>query len=205
MTGIGAAVLTADAPVTVLDVSTGTTGAGASDRDYCLVKVKVDPEVNIWVSLPMAAWNGRFRAEGNGVFAGNTQLGVATDSVRQGFVGVKTDTGHTGSPLSGAFGMLSVGNPNVPAQEDFAQRSMHLMAVVGKQLTKAFYAQDPVRSYWYGCSTGGRQGLMMAQRYPEDFDAILAGAPAIHWVRVQAYHTWPQVAMREAAGGPVAA
>jgi pimeloyl-ACP methyl ester carboxylesterase len=70
------------------------------------------------------------------------------------------------------------------------------MAAVGKQVTKAFYGQDPVRSYWYGCSTGGRQGMMMAQRYPEDYDAILAGAPAIHWDRFQAYQIWPQVVMK---------
>lgn len=202
MAGIGATTLSADAPVTVLAVSTGTTGAAATDREYCLVRVRVDTAVNIWVSLPTSNWNGRFRAEGNGVYAGT--VGVTNDSVRQGFVGVQTDTGHAGSPLSGAFGMLSPGNPNVPLQEDFAHRSMHLAAVIGKQLTKAYYAQDPVRSYWYGCSTGGRQGLMMAQRYPEDFDAILAGAPAIHWDRFQAYHIWPQIAMREDAGGPVA-
>ncbi|WP_372659095.1 tannase/feruloyl esterase family alpha/beta hydrolase [Hydrogenophaga sp.] len=205
MAGIGATALSADAPVTILDVSTGSTGSGATDRAYCLVKVKVDPQVNIWVSLPSADWNGRFRAEGNGVYAGDSQLGVATDSVRQGFVGTKTDTGHTGSSLSGAFGMLSPGNANVQLQEDFAHRSMHLMAVVGKQLTKAFYSQDPLRSYWYGCSTGGRQGLMMAQRYPADFDAILAGAPAIHWDRFQAYQIWPQVAMSLEAGGPMSA
>ncbi|NIM39634.1 MAG: tannase/feruloyl esterase family alpha/beta hydrolase [Hydrogenophaga sp.] len=202
MAGIGAATLTADAPLSIVEVSTGTTtGGGARDRDYCLVKVRVDQAVNIWVSMPTTQWNGRLRAEGNGVYAGN--VNVTSDSVRQGFVGVMTDTGHATSPLSGAFGMLSPGNPNVPLQEDFAHRSMHLAAVIGKQLTKAYYEQDPVRSYWYGCSTGGRQGLMMAQRYPEDFDAILAGAPAIHWDRFQAYHIWPQIAMREDAGGPV--
>ncbi|MGE0497105.1 MAG: tannase/feruloyl esterase family alpha/beta hydrolase [Ramlibacter sp.] len=212
MQGIGAARLTADAAVTILDVSSGKTGDASTDRAYCLVKVKVDPQVNIWVTLPSSNWNGRFRAEGNGVYAGPSQLGVATDSVKQGFVGTKTDTGHTGpagSPLpdflSGAFGMLSPGVANTQLQNDFAHRSMHLMAVVGKQLTKAFYSQDPVRSYWYGCSTGGRQGLMMAQRYPEDFDAILAGAPAIHWDRFQAYQIWPQVAMRQEAGGPMSA
>ncbi len=202
MAGIGAATLTADAPLTIVEVSAGTTtGGGARDRDYCLVKVRVDQAVNIWVSMPTTQWNGRLRAEGNGVYAGNVNL--TRDSGRQGFVGVMTDTGHATSPLSGAFGMLSPGNPNVPLQEDFAHRSMHLAAVIGKQLTKAYYEQDPVRSYWYGCSTGGRQGLMMAQRYPEDFDAILAGAPAIHWDRFQAYHIWPQIAMREDAGGPV--
>ena len=204
MAGIGATRLTADTPATVVDVVSGTTGSASTDKPYCLVKVKVDPQVNIWVALPSTDWNGRFRAEGNGVYAGASQLGVATDSVRQGFVGVKTDTGHDSmNALSGAFGMESVGKPNTQLQEDFAHRSEHLMAVIGKQLTKAFYGEDPVRSYWYGCSTGGRQGLMMAQRYPQDYDAILAGAPAIHWDRFQAYQIWPQVAMREEAGGPV--
>ena len=204
MQGIGAAALSADAHVTVLDVSTGTTGSAASDKTYCLVKVKVDPQVNIWVSLPMSAWNGRFRAEGNGVYAGDAQLGPAVDSIRQGFVGTKTDTGHSGFLLSGAFGMLAPGQPNTQLQTDFAYRSEHLMAVIGKQVAKAFYDQDPLRSYWYGCSTGGRQGLMMAQRYPNDYDAIVAGAPAIHWDRFQAYQIWPQVAMKFDAGGPVA-
>jgi pimeloyl-ACP methyl ester carboxylesterase len=203
MQGIGSTLLKADAPATILEVTTGTTGPAASDKPYCMVKVKVDPQVNIWVSLPAAAWNGRFRAEGNGVYAGDAQLVPAVDSVRQGFAGATTDTGHTGFFLSGAFGMESPGKANTQLQTDFAHRSEHLMAVIGKQLVKAFYGQDPVRSYWYGCSTGGRQGLMMAQRYPADYDAILAGAPAIHWDRFQAYQIWPQVVMQAHAGGPL--
>lgn len=201
MAGIGATKLTADDTVTILDAATGTTGTGATDKPYCLVKVKVAQAINIWVAMPTSAWNGRFRSEGGGVYAGS--VGVAADSVRQGFVGVQTDTGHASFILSGAFGMLSPGVPNIPLQTDFAYRSEHLMAVIGKQLVKAFYTQDPVRSYWYGCSTGGRQGLMMAQRYPDDYDAILAGAPAIHWDRFQAAQIWPQVVMRQelAVGG----
>lgn len=205
MQGIGATLLTADAPVSILGVSTGTTGSAASDKPYCLVKVKVDPQVNIWVSLPAGAWNGRFRAEGNGVYAGSLQLAPAVDSIRQGFAGATTDTGHAGFFLSGAFGMESPGKANTQLQTDFAHRSEHLMAVIGKQLVKAFYSADPVRSYWYGCSTGGRQGLMMAQRYPADYDAILAGAPAIQWDRFQAYQIWPQVVMQADAGGPLSA
>jgi pimeloyl-ACP methyl ester carboxylesterase len=77
------------------------------------------------------------------------------------------------------------------------------MAVIGKQLAQAFYGQAPVRNYWFGCSTGGRQGLMMAQRYPQDFDAIVAGAPAIHWDRFQAYQIWPQVVMNLDLGAPI--
>jgi hypothetical protein len=202
MAGIGATTLTADDTVTILDAATGTTGTGPTDKPYCLVKVKVAQAINIWVAMPTSAWNGRFRSEGGGVYVGS--VGVAADSVRQGFVGVQTDTGHSSFILSGAFGMLSPGVPNTALQTDFAYRSEHLMAVIGKQLVKAYYSQDPVRSYWYGCSTGGRQGLMMAQRYPGDYDAILAGAPAIHWDRFQAAQIWAQVVMRqELAGGGV--
>ena len=213
MTGIGAASITADAPVTILEVSTATTGSTSSDRAYCLVKTRVGSNVNIWVALPTSAWNGRLRSEGNGVYAGASQLVVPVDSVKQGFVGVKTDTGHAGTAkpptmldfLDGSWGMASPGVANTQLQEDFAHRSMNLMSVVGKQVAKAFYAKDPVRAYWYGCSTGGRQGLMMAQRYPAAYDAILAGAPAIHWDRFQAYQIWPQLTMKLEAGGPMSA
>lgn len=198
--GIGAATLEADKPVQILEVSTGTTDA-TGGVPYCLVKVRVDPAVNIWVAMPTdSKWNGRLRSEGGGGYAGS--VNVARDSVRQGFVGIQTDTGHEAS-VGGSFGMLSVGVPNTQLQEDFAHRSEHLMAVIGKQLIQAFYGQAPVRSYWYGCSTGGRQGLMMAQRYPDDYDGIVAGAPAIHWDRFQAYQIWPQVVMQQDLGAPM--
>ena len=119
---------------------------------------------------------------------------------------MQTDTGHTGG--SGTFGMLTPvpnGAPDVQLQSDFAFRSEHLMAVIGKQSTQAFYGELPHFSYWNGCSTGGRQGLRMAQHFPGDYDGILAGAPAFHWDRFQAAQIWPQVAMRIDAGGPIAA
>ncbi len=204
MAGIGGLNYTADAPVTVLEVSTAnTTGAPGRDKPYCLVKLRVDPQVNIWVAMPTGGWNGRFRAEGNGVYAGAVAL--AADSVRQDFVGVTTDTGHSGFFLSGAFGMAAPGQPNTPLQIDFAYRSQYLMSVVGKQVTQAYYGRAPLRSYWYGCSTGGRQGLAMAQRYPEAYDAILAGAPAIHWDRFQAYQIWPQVVYKGLGVTPLSA
>jgi hypothetical protein len=211
--GIGSAPLFSDLPtlpttnppndtsVTVLEVSTGTTAAPAS-RPYCLVKLLVRPAINIWVALP-ADWNGRLQSEGGGGYAGS--VNVANNSVNGGYIGVQTDTGHVGG--SGTFGMLTPvpnGAPNVQLQIDFAYRSEHLMAHLGKQLALAYYGQFPVRSYWNGCSTGGRQGLRMAQDFPGDYDGILAGAPAIHWDRFQAYQIWPQVAMRLDAGGPIA-
>src|SRR6266850_4295664 len=97
--------------------------------------------------------------------------------------------------------MLAPGRPNTALQIDFAYRSEHLMSVIGRQLTDAFYGKPPAYAYWNGCSTGGRQGLMMAQRFPEDYNGILAGAPAIHWDRFQAAQIWPQVVMlRDNAG-----
>ena len=198
-----------DSSATITSVSTGTTAAPAS-VPYCLVKVLVPPAINIWVGLPMNnQWNGRLQSEGGGGYAGS--VGVATGSINGGYVGIQTDTGHSGG--SGTFGCLNnctgnnasnPGAPDVQLQTDFAYRSEHEMAVIGKQLAQAYYGQLPVFSYWNGCSTGGRQGMRMAQQFPADYNGILAGAPAFHWDRFQAYQIWPQVAMRIDAGGPVA-
>jgi hypothetical protein len=204
--GIGAAELVADGPpVRVTSVSTGTAGPVS----YCLVKVLVPEAINIWVGLPMSgAWNGRWQSVGGGGYAGG--VNAPNGALAAGYAAAATDTGHRGGrpdmPFGGAdgsFGMLPSGKPNVAAQTDFAHRSEHLMAVIGKQLVKAFYGQDPKYSYWNGCSTGGRQGLRMAQDYPADYDGILAGAPAIHWDRFQAEQIWPQVVQLRDNGGPI--
>jgi len=136
---------------------------------------------------------------GGGGYAGT--VGPPAAAVQGGYIGITTDTGHTGS--DGTFGMKSPGVANEDLWVDFAYRSEHLMSVVGKQLAQAFYGKPPELSYWNGCSTGGRQGLMMAQRFPEDYNGILAGAPAINWDRFQAAQMWPQVAMRVENGGAV--
>jgi hypothetical protein len=215
--GIGQAHLVSDLPtalstnppndtsVTITSVSTGTTGG----IPYCLVKLLVKPAINIWVGLPTGGnWNGRLQSEGGGGYAGS--VGTATGSIAAGYIGVQTDTGHTGG--SGTFGCLnncagatqaSPGIMDKQLQTDFAYRSEHLMAVLGKQLAQAFYGQLPVYSYWNGCSTGGRQGLRMAQQFPTDYNGILAGAPAIHWDRFQAYQIWPQMVMSLDTGGPI--
>jgi hypothetical protein len=200
LTGIGATQLAADklldgsvAAATITGV-TAVAAAGANPA-YCRVNVKVDPAINFVVVMPTDYWNGRFQSEGGGGYAGSA--GVSTAALTRHWVGVQTDTGHT-SAVGGAFGMKTVNGVNVAdtqLQTDFAYRSEHLMSVIGKQLSKAFYGQDPIRSYWNGCSTGGRQGLRMAQDFPDDYDAIFAGSSAIHWDRFQAYQIWPQVAM----------
>lgn len=205
--GIGSVTLVADGPpVTILSAAPATTPAPAA-VPYCLVKVLVPQAINIWVGLPNN-WNGKWQSLGGGGYAGS--VSAPTGAVNGGYAGATTDTGHTGG--SGTFGCVNncVGNsasnpgqPNIPLQIDFAYRSEHLMAVVGKQLVQAFYGQLPVYSYWNGCSTGGRQGLRMAQDYPADYDGILAGAPAIHWDRFQAGQIWYQVVQYRDNGGAI--
>ena len=199
--GIGASALTADGVTPrITEVSTGKQGS----VDYCLVKVLVPQSINIWVGLPMqGAWNGRWQSVGGGVYAGS--VNVPAEALAAGYAAATTDTGHTGgrpgvqvAMLDGSFGMLRPGEPNTPLQQDFAYRSEHLMAVIGKQLVLKFYGRAPEYSYWNGCSTGGRQGLRMVQDFPDDYDGVLAGAPAIHWDRFQAAMLWyPMVARLE--------
>ena len=221
--GIGSVTLVADGPpVTILSAAPGTAGSGASAVPYCLVKVLVPQAINIWVGLPMGGkWNGRWQSVGGGVYAGQAQLVPPTDALSGGYAAAVTDTGHAGGPprfppflsfLDGSFGCVNncagnsaanPGQPNVALQMDFAARSEHMMAVIGKQLVKAFYSQRPLYSYWNGCSTGGRQGLRMAQDYPGDYDGILAGAPAIHWDRFQAAQAWYWLVQQLDNGGPI--
>jgi len=190
--------LQADAPVTIVDVAPSEAVRDAQKLPYCLVKLSVPEAINIWVGLPME-WNGRLVSIGGGGYVG--RIGPPALAIEGGYVGVTTDTGHTGT--DGSFGMLAPGKPNRALQVDFAYRSEHLMGVLGKQVAQAFYRKAPQYSYWNGCSTGGRQGLMMAQRFPDDYDGVLAGAPAIHWDRFQAAQLWPQIAMRVENGAPV--
>jgi hypothetical protein len=208
--GIGSVRLVADGPpVTIEAVSMETAGSGAGAVPYCLVKVLVPKAIHIWVGLPTGGkWNGRWQSLGGGGYVGSNSL--PTGAVLGGYAGATTDTGHTGGRadlpvpiLDGSFGMKSPGVPNVSAQVDFAWRSEHLMAVIGKQLVRAFYGKSPSYSYWNGCSTGGRQGLRMAQEFPSDYDGILAGAPAIHWDRFQAGQIWYQLVQFRDNGGPI--
>ena len=198
--GIGSVKLKADKPPKILEAVSAIVGKDASAVPYCLVKVLVPDAVNIWVTLPMEGkWNGKLQSIGGGGYAGTVT--APTTPVLGGYVGVATDTGH--SDVDGSFGMKSPGVANKPLWVDFAYRSEHLMAVVGKQLAQAFYGKGPQFSYWNGCSTGGRQGLMMAQRFPDDYNGILAGAPAINWDRLKVAQIWPQVVMLRENGGVV--
>jgi feruloyl esterase len=142
---------------------------------FCRVAATLTPssdsDIKIEVWLPAASWNGKFQAVGNGGWAGAISYGALASALQEGYATASTDTGHTGG--NAAF---AIGHPDKVI--DFAYRAVHEMAVKSKAIISAFYDRAPRFSYWTGCSTGGRQGLMEAQRYPEDFDGIIAGAPA---------------------------
>lgn len=175
------------------DVSVALTHLGVGDR------------VGLRVWLPRRSWNGRFQATGGGGFSAGGSERALVPAVREGYAVATTDAGARTRRLGRPDWALNRdGTVNEALLENFAHRSVHEMSVIGKQLTASFYGRPAAYSYWTGCSTGGRQGLMEAQRYPTDFNGILAAAPAINWDRLTVAQFWPQVVMNEAHVYPTA-
>ncbi|MGZ3333703.1 MAG: tannase/feruloyl esterase family alpha/beta hydrolase, partial [Gemmatimonadaceae bacterium] len=135
-----------------------------------------DSEINIEVWLPVTRWNRRYLGVGNGSFAGSINYYRLGESLNSGYATSSTDTGHRGRPSESAW---AVGYPE--KQADFDYRAIHETALASKALIDAFYHSPPTRSYFSSCSNGGRQGLMEAERYPTDYEGIMAGAPATHF------------------------
>lgn len=159
---------------------------------FCKVSVVATPTpdslVNIEVWLPTSAWNGRFQGIGNGGYAGTMAAGMPAMAValRRQFAVANTDMGT--APSSNNNGDALVGHPQ--KWEDWGHRATHLMTVIGKQLVTAHYGMQPTYSYFNGCSTGGQQALVTAQRYPQDYDGILAGAPAHNRTHIHTGLLW---------------
>lgn len=150
---------------------------------FCRVVAEAKPtsdsDIKLEVWLPASGWNGRLVGIGNGGFAGiidEVQLGAA---LKSGYAATATDAGHVGSPIDAAW---AVGHPEKVV--DFGHRGIHEMTRAAKAMTQAFYSKAAQHSYFAGCSDGGREALIEAQRYPEDYDGILAGAPANYWTRL---------------------
>jgi feruloyl esterase len=150
--------------------------------------------VQVFIGLP-ANWNGRFQGTGGGGWSGGSAFGV-NGPVGQGYAAGATDTGHPGA--SGSFGLDKEGRSDMQAIVDNAYQGIHDMTVVGKAITTAYYGKAPKYSYFTGFSTGGRQGLAEAQRFPEDYDGVVAGCPAINWHKMVVSSLWPQVVMNAA-------
>lgn len=152
---------------------------------HCRVTLVLTPTadslINVELWLPTENWNGKLLAVGNGGWAGEIQgYGDMQAALRRGYAAVATDTGH--SVADGPNGMFGLGHAEKIV--DFAYRALHDMTVKAKRIIDVFYADPLDHSYYKGCSTGGRQGVMAAQRYPGDYDGIIAGALANRHVRM---------------------
>jgi hypothetical protein len=152
-------------------------------------------KVRIWIGIPTSNWNGRFLGIGGGGFLGGSAAGI-NQPVSLGYASGSTDTGHEAG--NGNFALDSNGRLNWQLIRDNAHAGIHEMTVTGKALTQALYGVPPRYSYFNGCSTGGRQGLMEAQRYPEDYSGIVSGAPAINWSKFIPQELWGAILMNAA-------
>jgi feruloyl esterase len=146
---------------------------------FCRVELTLTPssdsDIKSEVWLPLNNWNGKFQEVGNGAWAGSIQYGALAEGVRRGYATASTDAGHTGTDAS-----FAVGHPE--KLKDFGYRAVHETAVQSKQTVTNFYGMAPKLSYFNGCSGGGRMAFQEMQRFPADFDAILAGAPGYNRV-----------------------
>lgn len=135
-----------------------------------------DSKIRIEVWMPVAGWNGRFQGIGNGGFAGSIDFEGLARSLDAGFATAGTDTGHFADGIDARW---ALGHPE--KVNDFGWRGIHQMTIQAKAVLDAFYGSAAKHSYFTACSDGGREALMEAQRFPADYDGILAGAPAYNW------------------------
>lgn len=168
-----------DAPTHL--TSAKTVAAAGDAPAYCEVEGFVAPQVGILARLPLSGWNGRFLETGCGGFCGMFNFISLCDApLRRGYACIATDMGHRGNEAEGVE--WAYNNPQ--AVIDFAFRATHVTALAGKAIVERFYGRKPDRSYFHGCSCGGRQALVEAERFPYDFDGIVVGAPALSYVDV---------------------
>jgi hypothetical protein len=179
-------------------VSAAKVPATGGTPAFCRIEGLLDPEIAFEVSLP-AAWNGRFYMFGNGGHAGEalddpTRISQRNEALKAGFAVAQTNTGHDSRKEPGASFVMS--NPQKAI--DYAYRAVHLTAVTAKALIEEYYGKKIAYSYWNSCSNGGRQGMIEAQRYPEDFDGIVANAPWLDQTGFTIGAMWNQQALSEA-------
>jgi hypothetical protein len=180
--------------------------------------------INVEIWLPLDEWNGyvstvklpkllrilvlkltfgksRFQGTGGGGYQTGDGASALVSAVHDGYSAASTDGGHPSETADIAapahWALLSPGNLNLPLLQDFAAVALADMTLLGQAVTESYYGEKPAYSYWTGCSTGGRQGLMLAQRYPELYDGIVALAPAINWDTFLVTEYWPQQIMNQ--------
>jgi hypothetical protein len=180
---------------------------------YCRVDIlfgeNTNQNINVRVGLPLStldggsggvqgAWNGRTQGVGGGGCTGNLTV---TAPVNTGYVGSGTDGGHVGGDCEP--GVNLDGTYNVQFIQDWSRNGLKEQILFSKALATAYYGMDPQYNYWNGCSTGGRQGYLLAQELGTELDGILANAPAIYWTRFQTAQMWGQIVMKDMTGGVI--
>jgi feruloyl esterase len=163
-------------------------------RVAATLKPSSDSEIKIEVWMPADGWNGKLQSVGNGAWAGTIGYPAMATAIAAGYTAASTDTGHEGN--SPAF------IPDHPEKViDFGYRAVHEMTLASKAIIAAYYNDGPKHAYWNGCSTGGRQAMAEAQRYPNDYDGIVAGAPASYTTRLQGSQVWTAAVTHKADAG----
>ena len=197
----------------IKSVKSAVVPASGANASFCQVDVLygTSPEQNINVRVGLrlnsldggtggvqGAWNGRTQGIGGGGCSGS--LNVAAP-VNAGYVGSGTDTGHTGGNCEP--GVNADGTYNLQFINDFIRNGIKQQVLLSKAVAKTYYAMQPAYNYWNVCSTGGRQGYLLAQELGRELDGILASAPAMYWTRFQTAQMWGQIVMKDLVGGPI--
>src|SRR5436190_10399074 len=180
--GLTNARITLAQPVTTGELTlpgrpTSIKGLPAFCRVAATLTPSTDSDIKVEVWFPLNGWNGKYRGQGNGGFAGSISFDAMVGAIKLGYATAGTDTGHTGNDAKWALG-----HPEKVI--DFGWRAIHEMTLTAKAIIQNFYGEPPRQSYFSSCSDGGREALMEAQRFPADYDGIIAGAPANHWTRL---------------------
>jgi len=182
--------------------SASVVAATASAPEFCDVKGYVAPQIQFELKLPTKTWQGRYLQNGCGGFCGAIgQTRFPSCDLQPGgdFAVSATDDGHMAPGFDAVWAAT-----NEQVRVDFGSRAVHVVAVASKEIIQAFYGTAPQRSYFMGCSDGGREGLMEAQRFPADFDGIVAGAPANIWAPLNAeFQVWLARINLDAQGNPI--
>ena len=186
----------------IAQIAAAAVPAAGAIPSHCRVTGVLSPEIAFEVSLP-AKWNGRFYMIGNGGHAGENledagRVTQRNDALRLGFAFAQTNTGHDSRKEPGATFVLS--NPQKAI--DYAYRAVHLTATTAKDITRDYYGKPVSYAYWNSCSNGGRQGLIEAQRFPDDFDGIVANAPWVDQTGFTIGAMWNQKALSQVALTP---
>jgi hypothetical protein len=200
------------------DVKSATSqikAASGANVAFCQVDIlfgtNPNQNINIRVGLPLnerdggmggvqGAWNGRTQGIGGGGCAGSLSV---NGPVNAGYVGSGNDTGHAGGNCEPAVN--ADGTYNLQFINDFIRNGMKAQVLFMKSVAKSYYGEKPAYNYWNGCSTGGRQGYVIAQELGRELDGILANAPAMYWTRFQTAQMWGQIAMKDLVGAPISA